>query len=360
MKLSLLKRSMQRNIAIFVICFFILLVFADQPVPTHAQIGDAWELISEVNALRASYGLAPYEVNSSLMSAAQKHSDYQAQIGTWTHAGPGGSRPHDRAVAAGYGGGAQVYVSENVAMGINLSPHKTVYEMWQDAIHLETMISSQYKHIGAGVGISGDTVYYTIDVGYIAESPGGGNGNPPGEDPPPGGDGGTPAPTAIPFVPIVVSTPGPDGSIYHVVQWGQFLENIAKAYEKPLNDLLSLNGMTSETIIYPGDKLLINPGRTPEGTGGREVTPTVEETKQPAFTARSTRTSNPIPGTETPMPVAMDLAMENSAIADATVEVAKSLGNERRNSDYLLYVVFGLAITGTAMILLGSALKRRS
>jgi LysM repeat protein len=351
---------MQRNIAIFLTFFFILLVYAGQPAETHAQVGDAWALISEVNALRASYGLAPYEVNNSLMSAAQKHSDYQAQIGTWTHTGPGGSRPHDRAVAAGYGGGAQVFVSENVAMGINLSPHDTVYEMWQDAIHLETMISSQYKHIGAGVGISGNSVYYTIDVGYIAGSPGGGNGDPPGDDPPPGGDGGTLAPTAIPLVPIVVSTPGPDGTIYHVVQWGQFLENIAKAYEKPLNDLLNLNGLTNETIIYPGDKLLINPGRTPEGPQGREIAPTEEETEQPAFTPRSTRTSNPITGTETPMPVAMDLAMESSATADASVEVAKSPENERRNSDYLLYAVFGLAITGTAMILLGSALKRRS
>ena len=82
-----------------------------QPTSSSAQAGDAWQLIAEVNALRAAYGLSPYEVNNALMSAAQKQSDYQASIGTWTHTGAGGSRPYDRAVAAGYGGGAQVFVS---------------------------------------------------------------------------------------------------------------------------------------------------------------------------------------------------------------------------------------------------------
>jgi uncharacterized protein YkwD len=118
---------MNRKIVLIVIalCLIAPMMAVDAP-RTKAQAGDAWSLIAEVNALRASYGLPPYEVNNALMAAAQAQSEWQAEIGTWSHSGPDGSRPHDRAVAYGYGGGAQVYISENVAMGIDLSPQDTV------------------------------------------------------------------------------------------------------------------------------------------------------------------------------------------------------------------------------------------
>lgn len=62
-----------------------------------------------------------FYVNKALMASAQAHSDYQAEIGQVTHSGQGGSRPRDRAIAFGYGGGATVYVSENIAGGMNMS-----------------------------------------------------------------------------------------------------------------------------------------------------------------------------------------------------------------------------------------------
>ena len=163
---------MHKLVTYFLTLGFVLTVLFTQPSNSAAQVGDAWQLIAEVNALRAAYGLSPYEVNNALMSAAQNQSDHQASIGSWTHTGPGGSRPYDRAVAAGYGDGARVFVSENVAMGIDLGTSRTVNEMWQDATHLETMISPLYTHIGAGVGRADGRVYYTIVVGYIAGSAG--------------------------------------------------------------------------------------------------------------------------------------------------------------------------------------------
>jgi uncharacterized protein YkwD len=108
---------MRKCFLLLLVVSFILPALMVQPTRTHAQAGDAWQLIAEVNGLRAAYGLPPYEINNSLMAAAQGHSDYQAQIGTWTHTGSGGSRPHDRAIAAGFGGGAQVFVSENQQNG---------------------------------------------------------------------------------------------------------------------------------------------------------------------------------------------------------------------------------------------------
>ena len=84
------------------------------------------EVIQLVNQLRRANGLPRYEVNSALMAAAQAHSEYQAAIGSVTHTGAGGTRPRDRAIAMGYGGGGSVFVSENIMGGTNLAAQKAV------------------------------------------------------------------------------------------------------------------------------------------------------------------------------------------------------------------------------------------
>ena len=350
----------------FLLRAFSLIVFmalgASIAPRSSAQVGDAWQLIAEVNALRASYGLPAYEVNSALMAAAQSHSEYQASIGTWTHSGPGGSRPHDRAVAAGYGGGAQVYVSENVATGVDLSPSTTVYQMWQDAVHLETMISSNYRHIGAGVAVADDGwVYYTIDVGYIAGNPGDG----PQPTAVPTLPGGTPAPTAIALVPITVATPRSDGAIIHVVQYGQFLENIANAYSISLQELLEKNYLNQDTVIFPGDKLLIKPSTTPDGSPTVNAKSTQASSDTPEGVLTHTPTIQPRLPTATPSPVdatpvALAAAVEpidpdNPAPGMALVVPAVETN---QGPDYLLIIVFVLAVLGGGLIALGSAVKR--
>jgi LysM repeat protein len=356
------KKFMRKFFLLALVFFILVPVLMVKPARTAAQAGDAWQLISEVNGLRSAYGLPPYEVNNSLMSAAQIHSNYQAEIGTWTHTGPGGSRPYDRAVAAGFGGGAQVFVSENVAMGIDLSTRKIVHEMWQDAIHLETMVSPRYTHIGAGVGRAGDYVYYTILVGYIAGAAG--SSDSAQDDPAPTEVGGTPIPTRIPVEPISVASPGEDGSIFHVVQWGQFLENIAAAYEIELADLLALNGINNETVIYPGDKLLIKAGQTPVSpleTGGSPEASEIEEvTDTPQATSTPERATN-TPTQESPQELAMAVSTavgSSPAETPSTTEHPPIEGNS--GPDYLLLAVFGLALAGTAMILVGNALKQQA
>lgn len=227
--------------------------------------GDAYQVIALVNQVRASYGLPALQAHSALMGAAQGHSDYQASIGTATHSGKGGSSPVQRAIAAGYGGGAKVYVSENIYSGNNASPSQAVNWWTGDGIHLQTMINPNATDAGAGVAQNGDTIYYTLLVGYVAGSPGRGAVPPPAS-------GGTKAPTAVPYFPIVTSTPNPDGSVVHVVQPGQALWNIAAIYNVSLADLLTLNGLNENSFIYPGDKILIRKA---------EVTPTFEETLLP-------------------------------------------------------------------------------
>lgn len=148
----------------------------------------AGELLQQVNALRAANGLPPYKANSALMAAAQSHSEFQAATGNTSHTGKGGSRPRDRAVAWGYGGGAAVNVSENIATGTSMSAAEAV-SIWQgDGLHLNTMLSSSYRDAGAGAAEADGVVYYTLDVGYVA----GDEAQPPAAPP---GQGGNPGST---------------------------------------------------------------------------------------------------------------------------------------------------------------------
>lgn len=346
---------MRKLIILIIALNFVLFTL---PANSSAQVGDAWQLIAEVNALRSANGLPPYEVNNALMSAAQGQSDYQASIGTWTHTGPGDSRPYDRAVAAGYGGGARVFVSENVATGIDLSTSRTVNEMWQDAIHLETMVSRLYTHIGAGVAHADGWVYYTIVVGYIAGSAGSGASTVPTSLPVGTETGITPLPTVVPVEPIGIATPAADGSIQHEVQPGQFLENIANAYEVELSDLLDLNGFVPQTVIFPGDKLLIQAGSTPAPDTVRRGSPTTDQDPTNIPTAAPTET--PMVNTPTLAAAVMSTSSRPSPTAPVAAKSGDSDSGQSGNVDFLLYAVFGLALAGTGIILLGSALKRHA
>ncbi len=348
---------MKRISHIILTFFFLLPALATGAERAFAQAGDASQLIAEVNGLRAAYGLPALKVNSALMSAAQKQSNYQAEIGSWTHTGPGGSSPRDRAVAAGFGGGAPVVISENVAAGVNLSTNMAVYEMWQDTLHLETMISPWFTHVGAGIGQAGDWVYYTLVVGYETGAPGSASDS--AVAPTASAAEAAPVPTAIPVEPISIATPAADGSLIHIVQAGQFLENIANAYEVNLTDLMALNGFNDQSVIFPGEQILIRAGQTQENPQESIELDTPLET---AVTPTQTKvpTSRPATSTPSPMPVAMrDSAQASPVSVESTSSAEPAEGNEG-GSNFLLYAVFGLALSGTALVLFGSTLKKRS
>lgn len=311
--------------------------------------GDAYQVIALVNQVRASYGLPALQAHSALMAAAQGHSDYQASIGTATHSGKGGSSPVQRAVAAGYGSGAKVYVSENIYSGNNASPSQAVNWWTGDGIHLQTMINPNATDAGAGVAQNGNTVYYTLEVGYVAGSPGSGAVPPPAS-------GGTKAPTAVPYIPIVTSTPNPDGSVVHVVQPGQALWNIAAIYNVPLADILTLNGLNENSFIYPGDKILIRKA---------EVTPTLEETLLP--TASPTLTVLPNTPTLRAISPEQTLVTPTQVVrqpGDITQPVhrAVDLPPQTRAGatiNFFPLLIGGLFVAGGALILLGTVARPR-
>src|SRR5450756_1660417 len=99
-------------LAVVLVTLALLQAAPPQPVQAAASGND---LMIAVNALRQSKGLASLKIDNALMNSAQGHSDYQASISAWTHTGSGGSTPTSRGAAAGFGGGAAIFVSENVA-----------------------------------------------------------------------------------------------------------------------------------------------------------------------------------------------------------------------------------------------------
>ena len=182
--------------------------------------------------------------------------------------------------AAGYGGGATVFVSENIAWGTSsyVSPAWAVQIWTQDAPHLHTMLGENYRDVGAGCANGGGKTYFTLDAAYYIGEP----------QPTNGGSGVVPTPVPPPPTaePVIVSTPNADGAVIHVVGHGQTLLQIALAYGVPLQDILRLNGLTENSLIYPGQKILIRVGATPTPT--LAPTPTGEPSPTPASSASPT------------------------------------------------------------------------
>ena len=195
-----------------------------------------------------------------------------------THISADGSRPRDRAAAAGYGGGATFFISENIGGGTNLSIAEVI-TWWQgDDLHLNTMLGASYAEIGAGVAVAGDVVYYTIDTAYVA----GGSYVPLA----------TSAVTAVPIYYVTIATPNADGSVVHIVQSGQTLIGIAQAYGVSVDAIKALNNLVSDSI-YAGDALLIILAGTPAPTDTATATITATHVDTP--TRQPTRTPTAIP-----------------------------------------------------------------
>ena len=92
----------------------------------------------------------------------------------------------------------------------------------------------------------------------------------------------TPSPT---LSSIQKLTPEADGRYYHVVQSGETLSWIAGQYEVSLADLLAWNGLTTASVIIPGQKLLLQV--TPPATATAMQAPsqtTVPSAPSPFFT----------------------------------------------------------------------------
>ena len=224
---------------------------ADRPL----VVASPYDLINAVNAVRLSYGLAPYRINAILMNTAQAQADFMSSTETVTHSGPGGIGLTARLLAAGYplagdlsAGG---FRAENISSGNEDRTAQSVVDGWsEDALHLDTMISPNLAEIGAGVAIANGRVYFVIDCALPTTDE-----LPQGASSVPGSESSLLTPTAS-ISAATLSTPNSDGNVIHEVQPGQSLWQLAIAYEVKIDDIKRLNNLFDDNI-YPGDKLLI-------------------------------------------------------------------------------------------------------
>jgi uncharacterized protein YkwD/LysM repeat protein len=279
---------------------------ASQKQPVLA--GSPLDLIDAVNALRASYGLAPYSINSILMYTAQSQADFLAATGSMTHSGPGGISLTDRLLAAGYPLAGDLalggFRAENITGGAESMPAQAAVDRWTgDAPHLNTMISPNLTEIGAGVALSGGRVYYVIDAARPTSS-----GAPQPAAATLVASGSTvPAREAV-MIPVTRSTPNADGNVIHEVQSGQTLWQIAIAYEVKIDEIKGLNNLFDNSI-YPGNQLLIK-----RGVAAPTASPAATETRAAALTPTSLPTSTAVKLTLTPSAVVISPAVSANKV----------------------------------------------
>lgn len=304
------------------------------PAKEPAFAGSPYDLVNAVNALRTSFGLAPYSISLILMSTAQAQADFLASTGSMTHSGPGGIGLTARLLAAGYPLAGDLslggFRAENITGGDENMPAEAAVDQWTgDALHLNTMASPNLTEIGAGVAISNGRVYYVIDAARPTTA-----GVPPVAATSIGGGSpiaGEVSPELI--IPVSVSTPDADGNVFHVVKFGQTLWQIALTYQVKIDDIKRLNNLFNNNI-YPGSSLLIK-----QGTLVRTGSPTA------AFTLTSPMTSTP--------------TVQNIPLTPAAGAAARST---LTNNATVLRVVIGiiaLALVGGGMLAwLGSSRKK--
>ncbi len=249
---------------------------------THAQSETPYDLIDEINKLRALNGLEPYQIDPGLMAFAQQHSEYQASMKSSTHLHSDGKLPWE------------IGLQENVASGDEgfVTVAVVVYEIWVDWGHRHVLTGYTQAQIGAGIARTDNgQIYYTLDVRPAQGVP-------------------TVVPelgTPVPFRPYTTSTPDADGAIYHVVGPDQALWSIAISYGVKVDDIRRLNGIPADSnLVQVGQKLLIrtappvtpSPSETPTFVATRTAgkpTITVTKTIKPSETAVPSPTNTPVP-----------------------------------------------------------------
>ncbi len=266
----------------------IIVVLALTNISQKAQASNisAYELIAWANNLRSTYGLDPLTEDSIIDSSAQWTAETMAANGVCAHlASQGYPGVRDRLVSFGYGGGATVWATENMACGTSLDIN-AIAGYWSDADHMRPAVDSSYQDVGAGVAVGTNGWTYVVLQAAYTEG------------------GGTTRKTSLPqnntpnatdsvsqwMSPVITSTPNFDGYIYHRVQNGQTLFYIALAYGVTVDYIKEQNGLTSNDI-YENQLLKIKQAPTP--------TPTSTFTPTPVYPTR-TPTSKITPPTATP------------------------------------------------------------
>ncbi|UCD98741.1 MAG: LysM peptidoglycan-binding domain-containing protein [Chloroflexota bacterium] len=146
----------------------------------------------------------------------------------------------------------------------------------------------------------------------------------------------TPSPTPRPLTPIELLTPSSDGSYYHTVKNGEYLAWIADLYQINVTELMAWNGLTSGSILLPGQQLLLR------------VTPPATSTPVP-LQPSITPTATPSPVTPSPTRVVTTPPPRPTA----TSEVQAQSGSP----GWVIPVLIALVLAG--MLVFGLVFRRK-
>jgi len=219
----------------------------------------AYDLILAMNTLRVSNGLPPLVEDPIINAVAQSTAEIMAANQMSWHIG----NVSGRLQAAGYGGGAKVWATENFAVGTSFSIDQIML-VWADPDHMIPAVNPAYCHVGAGVAKAANGMtYYVLQAAYISGKACGDYSPPANFTPQPGSSNPNPIVPQI-IVPVKVATPDEEGKVFHVVQTGQSLWAIAVAYQVTIRDLEVWNNISRSKPLQVGQKLFI-PSSNTEG-----------------------------------------------------------------------------------------------
>jgi LysM repeat protein len=224
----------------------------------------AYDLILAMNTLRVSYGLPALIEDPIVDAVAQSTAATMAANNMSWHIGD----VRGRLAAAGYGGGATVWATENFAVSSNGMGIDEIMAVWADPDHMRPAVNPAYCNVGAGLAKTSDgRIYYILQAAYVAGrecgSSSSGGSSQPGSVP-----NGVP-PVSQLIIPVKIATPDAEGKVFHEVQAGQSFWSIAIAYQITIHDLEVWNNLSRTIPLRAGQRLFI-PGKDTKGF----VTPT--------------------------------------------------------------------------------------
>ncbi len=207
------------------------------------------ELILAMNTLRVSNGLPALIEDPIINAVAQITAETMAASNMSWHIGD----VRGRLAAAGYGGGATVWATENFAAG-NMGIDQ-IMQMWADPDHMRPAVNPAYCHVGAGVAQAADgRYYYILQAAYTSEHACGEYVSVVND---PSNSANVEIPVSQIIIPVKVAEPDAEGRVYHVVKAGQSFWSIAIAYGITIQDIETWNNLSRENSLFVGQKLFI-------------------------------------------------------------------------------------------------------
>jgi LysM repeat protein len=290
------------------------------------------DMIAMMNSWRANYWSNPLIENSILNSCAQWTAEEMAKYQYMDHLkNLGYSSVSSRCSQFGFGDGKTVFVTENWAAHPNMTID-ILADYWDDYDHMLPATMEQYRYVGVGIATdSRGYTYYILHAGAIS-----GEAMPAPYATSSSSTVSQPATTSNFVQPVLTATPNEDGDTYHIVQYGQALFTIATWYGVTVEEIKTLNSLTSDAI-YEGQKLLIR------------VKPTVTITPtRTATVPQPTRTLTPTQAPPTPR-----------ATVTATATPKPSLGGFVKEIDrqYLGFGILLISAVGFMIVFYTSFLK---